>query len=187
MSDVTQILKQIEFGEQQAASDLLPIVYEQLRKLAAARMAGERSDHTLQATSLVHEAYLRLVDVEKAQHWDSRAHFFSAAAEAMRRILIESARARKSQRRGGEQQRDELEDVLRSELGSPDALLDIDEGLNRLFQEDVEAAELVKLRLFAGLSVTEAGQLLDMPRSTAYENWDFARCWFAIYLAPIST
>jgi RNA polymerase sigma factor (TIGR02999 family) len=185
MSDVTLILQQIEAGEKQAASELLPIVYDELRTLAAARMGREPSDHTLQATSLVDEAYLRLVDPEQPQRWESRGHFFSAAAEAMRRILIESARSRKTQQRSEHLQHIERENCIDSSTADSGTLLDIDEGLKRLVQEDVESAELVKLRLFAGLSVAEAGQLLGMSRSTAYENWDFARSWFAVHLAPV--
>ena len=181
MTDVTQILSAIEQGDPSAADKLLPLVYDQLRELAAARMFNERADHTLQATALVHEAYLRLVDVEKAAHWDSRGHFFSAAAEAMRRILVESARAKKSQKRGGDRLRIEWQDFVDCDADTPGMLLDLDEGLSRLAEEDAPSAELVKLRLFAGLSVTEAGEALGMSRTTAYENWEFARSWFAMH------
>jgi len=171
----------IEAGDANAADGLLPLVYEQLRELAASHMVNERPDHTLQGTALVHEAFLRLVNSEGSQSWKSRGHFFAAAAEAMRRILVDSARAKKSQKRGGDRQRVELRDFVDSDAETPEMLLDLDEGLSRLAREDTESAELVKLRLFAGLSVTEAGQALGMSRSTAYENWDFARSWFAIH------
>ncbi len=185
MSDVTRILSEIESGDPSAAEKLLPLVYEELRKLARARMASERADHTLQATALVHEAYLRLVDVERVMHWKSRSQFFSAAAEAMRRILIESARSKHSLKRG-----ENFNLVATAGLdfaaGSncdPDLLLDIDAGVTRLAEEDAEAAELVKLRLFAGLSVTEAGEMLGMSRTSAYRTWDFVRSWFAVNYA----
>ncbi len=179
---VTQILEQIETGDPAAAEQLLPLVYDELRKLARQRLAQEKPGQTLQATSLVHEAYIRLVDVEYAQHWDSRGHFFSAAAEAMRRILVESARAKKSQKRGGDRLRIDLQDFVDCDADTPGMLLDLDEGLSRLAKEDAPSAELVKLRLFAGLSVTEAGEALGMSRTTAYENWEFARSWFAMHL-----
>ncbi len=179
LSDVTQILSQIESGDPAAAEQLLPLVYEELRRLAAMRMASERADHTLQATALVHEAYVRLVDVDQAQHWKSRGHFFAAAAEAMRRILIESAGRKRSQKRGGDRERIELADDLAATLPEHgDDLIDFNELLEQLADEDSEATELVKLRLFAGLSVEEAGELLGMSRSVAYENWQFARAWF---------
>jgi RNA polymerase sigma factor (TIGR02999 family) len=186
MSDVTSILKSIEDGDPTAADDLLPLIYDELRKLAAQRMAQENPGQTLSATGLVHEVYLRLVDVDQAQHWDSRGHFFSAAAEAMRRILVESARAKKSLKRGGNRQRVMLQEFIDRDADSPDILLDLDEGLDRLAEEDAESAELVKLRLFAGLSVTEAGQALGLSRTVAYENWDFARSWFAVHLGTES-
>jgi len=185
MPDVTQILRKIESGEQQASGDLLPIVYDELRKLAAARMASEQPDHTLQATSLVHEAYVRLVDVERAQHWDSRGHFFSAAAEAMRRILIESARRKQSVKRGGDRQKVQFDaDIAQTMMAGPDHLVDVDQALDRLAEEEPEAAELVKLRLFAGLSVTESGEMLGIGKTRAYETWEFAEAWFAAWLDP---
>lgn len=183
MSDVTKILSRIEAGDTAAAEKLLPLVYDQLRQLAAARMVGERPDHTLQGTALVHEAYLRLVGSPGERSWESRGHFFAAAAEAMRRILIESARTKKSLKRGGNRQQVELQDFVDDRVDSSDLLLDLDEGISRLAQEDPESAELVKLRLFAGLSVTEAGRALGMSRSTAYENWKFARSWFAMHFS----
>jgi RNA polymerase sigma factor (TIGR02999 family) len=184
MQDVTQILSQIESGDPSAADKLLPLVYAELRRLAKARMANERSDHTLQSTALVHEAYVRLVDVDKVQHWDSRGHFFSAAAEAMRRILVESARRKQSTKRGGEYKRIEINDDLAQSLGdSADELIDFNSALDQLANEDPQAAELVKLRLFAGLSVAEASRVLGMPSSTAYESWEFARAWFTCRLS----
>ncbi len=185
MHDLTHILSEIESGEPAAAEKLLPLVYDELRKLAAARMASERPDHTLQATALVHEAYLRLVDHDQAQHWDSRGHFFSAAAEAMRRILVESARHKHSGKRGGDYKRIELMDDLAQTLGnSADDLLDFDTALEQLAAEDPQAAEFIKLRLFAGLSIADTGRILGMARSTAYENWEFARAWFICHVPP---
>jgi RNA polymerase sigma factor (TIGR02999 family) len=183
MSEVTRILVELGAGDPAAAEQLFPLVYQELKKLAAAKMTSERPDHTLQATALVHEAYLRLVDAQRVQRWDSRAHFFSAAAEAMRRILIESARCKKSLKRGGNSQHitaDQFDAAAAMDIDI-DLLLDIDEGLVRLAQEDPQVAELLKLRLFAGLSVTEAGKMLGMSRSTAYENWQYIRSWFAVY------
>ena len=183
MSDVTQILQQIERGDPAATERLLPLVYNELKRLAAAKMISERLDHTLQATALVHEAYMRLVDAQQVQRWESRGHFFSAAAEAMRRILIESARRKASRKLGGDCQRLAAEhlDAAATMADDPDLLLDIDAGLTRLAEEDPEAAELVKLRLFAGLSVTEAGELLGMSRKLAYQNWKYVRSWFAAH------
>ena len=183
MSDVTQILSQIESGDPAAAGRLLPLVYDELKRLAAAKMISERPDHTLQATALVHEAYMRLVDVQQIQRWESRGHFFSAAAEAMRRILIESARRKGSRKRGGDCPRLPAEhlDAAATIANDPDLLLDIDAGLTRLAEEDPEAAEFVKLRLFAGLSVTEAGEMLGMSRKLAYQNWKYVRSWFAAH------
>ncbi len=176
MSDVTQILSQIESGDPLAAEQLLPLVYDELRKLAAARMANERPDHTLQATALVHEAYVRLV--QSPQSWETRGHFFAAAANSMRQILVNSALARQSQKRGGGGPQVDLESFAAAGP-DPDMILDLDELLTRLAQEDAEAAELVKLRLFAGLSVTDAGNALSISRTAAYESWQYARAWFA--------
>jgi RNA polymerase sigma factor (TIGR02999 family) len=177
MNDITYILGQIDRGDTAAAEQLLPLVYDELRRLAAARMSAEPADHTLQATALVHEAYLRLVDVERARHWDSRGHFFAAAAEAMRRILVEQARRKQSRRQGGDWCRVEIHagDLA---VPTPDRnLLEIDEALTRLAEEDPQSAELVKLRLFAGLSVTDAAGVLGVSRSTAYKLWAYARAW----------
>jgi len=186
MSDVTQILHQIETGDAAAARDLLPLVYDELRKLAAAKMIAERPDHTLHATALVHEAYVRLVDQDQAHEWESRGHFFSAAAEAMRRILVESARAKQRQKRGGDAKRAagmDLAQVAETTLSlPPDQLLDVDEALSRLEQEEPEVARLVNLRLYAGLSSREAAKVLGMPRTTADKRWRFALAWFAVEL-----
>ena len=177
MSDVTQILGQIEAGDPAAAEHLLPLVYAELRKLAAQRLAGEKPGQTLQATALVHEAYIRLVDVEKAQHWDSRGHFFGAAAEAMRRILVEIARRKKRIKHGGEFERVELDgEQLAVELPVDD-LLALDEALEKLEKSDEQAAQLLKLRYFAGLSVEQAAELLEIPTRTAYRDWAYARAW----------
>jgi RNA polymerase sigma factor (TIGR02999 family) len=176
MSDVTRILSAIEQGDPQAAGQLLPLVYEELRQLAGQRLAHERPGQTLQATALVHEAYLRLVDVEQAQRWNSRGHFFAAAAEAMRRILVERARRRQRQRHGGGRRRVSLGDLAAAER-SPDDLLALDEALTRLAAEDAGAADLVKLRLYAGFSVEEAADALAISRAQGYRHWTFARAW----------
>lgn len=180
MSDVTQILEKFERGDPAATERLLPLVYDELKRMAASQLFAERPDHTLQATALVHEAYLRLVDARQVRQWESRGHFFAAAAEAMRRILVESARRKRSKKRGGEYRRvggEQLE-LVATMADEPDLLLDIDAGISRLTDEDPEVAELVKLRLFAGLSITEAGKMLGMPRTQAYKNWQFVRAWF---------
>ena len=146
-------------------------------------MLSERPDHTLAATAFVHEAYVRLVETDKAQHWDSCGHFFSAAAEAMRRILVDSAREKQSLRRGGGQQRIELDQDLAETVGhEPDELLDFDEALQQLALEDPQTAELVNLRVFGGLAISEAAQSLGLPKSTAQDRWQFARAWFAYRL-----
>jgi RNA polymerase sigma factor (TIGR02999 family) len=178
MSDVTQLLAQIESGDRRAAADLLPLVYEELRKLAAARMSRERSDHTLSATALVHEAYLRLVGgAPKESHWSGNSHFFAAAAEAMRRILVERARKRGRLKRGGDLQRLELDAVQLSVEEVPDDLLALDDALNQLAETHPEKAELVKLRYFAGLTADEAAKVLGIAPSTADRHWSYARVW----------
>ena len=177
MKDITHILSHIQQGDPSAADQLLPIVYHELRRLAAARMAKESRDHTLQATGLVHEAYLRLVDVEHVQHWDSRGHFFAAAAEAMRRILVDYARRKKSDKRGGHVQRIQLDSRVPGTEKDIDQVLDISDALDRLSHEDPDAATLVKLRYFAGFSLPEAAKLLGIPQSTAYDQWTYARAW----------
>ena len=183
MSDVTRILSAIEQGDPSAADQLLPLVYDELRRLAAQKMAQEKPGQTLQATALVHEAYIRLVDVDKAQHWDSRGHFFGAAAEAMRRILIENARRKKSLKLGGDRQRVELDGIDASCEMPPDDLLAFDEALRALADEDSVKAELVKLRCFAGLSHQEAAEALGIPRATADRYWAYAkvRLYCAVY------
>jgi RNA polymerase sigma factor (TIGR02999 family) len=183
MSAVTQLLDAAAAGDPQAAADLLPLVYDELRKLAAARVIRENPCQTLQATVLVHEAYLRLVDVEKAQHWNSRGHFFAAAAEAMRRILVESARRKSRLKHGGEHQRVDLEsDCLVSEAPSLD-LLALDEALTRLAETEPAKVELVKLRFFAGLTMPEAAAAMDISLATAERYWTFAKSWLYAELA----
>lgn len=177
MVDVTQIISQIEHGDPSAAEHLLPLVYDELRKLAAAKMSWEKPGQTLQATALVHEAYLRLVDVQKVQNWDSRSHFFSAAAEAMRRILVESARRKNRVKHGGKHQRVDLEAVELAAEGQRDDLLALDETLTRFAEVEPQKAELVKLRYFAGFSIDEAADLLRISRTTAKRYWTFARAW----------
>jgi RNA polymerase sigma factor (TIGR02999 family) len=176
MSDVTRILSAIEQGEPHAAAQLLPLVYDELRKLAAQRLAQEKPGQTLQATALVHEAYLRLVDAEKAQHWNSRGHFFAAAAEAMRRILVERARHRHRQRHGGGRRRVRLGDLPAVER-TPEDVLALDDALTKLAAEDPAAADLVKLRFYAGFSVEEAADALAISRAQGYRHWDYARAW----------
>ena len=175
MSDVTHILAAVERGDPQAAEQLLPLVYEELRKLAAQRLANEKPGQTLQATALVHEAYVRLVGGEKTQDWNSRGHFFAAAAEAMRRILVDQARRKKADKRGGKGHRVPLDAADVGFNSSTDDLLDIDEALTRLAAEDSQAARLIQLRYFAGLSIEDAAEVVGLSRSTAYEHWAYAR------------
>ena len=177
MADVTQILSAIESGDPHAAAELLPLVYDELRKLAAARLADEKPGQTLQATALVHEAYLRLVGDGPDAHWGGRGHFFAAAAEAMRRILIDNARRKGRVKRGGDRNRVNLDDADLISLAAPDELLLIDEAIAKLAGEDARAAQLVRLRYFAGLSVEEAAEMSGLSRSTAYEHWSYARAW----------
>jgi RNA polymerase sigma factor (TIGR02999 family) len=177
MSEVTRILSAIEQGDPRAAEQLLPLVYDELRKLAAAKLAQEKSGQTLQPTALVHEAYLRLVDVEQAQAWNSRGHFFAAAAEAMRRILVEQARRKRRRRHGGDWQRVDLDEADLVCLLPPDQLLSLHDALDRLAQLEPVAAELVKVHCFAGLSVEEAGGALGLSRTNAYRHWTYARAW----------
>jgi RNA polymerase sigma factor (TIGR02999 family) len=184
MADVTHILTAIEQGDLHAAEELLPLVYEELRKLAAHRLAQEKPGQTLQATALVHEAYLRLVDTAKAQHWNSRGHFFAAAAEAMRRILIENARRKKRSRHGGDRRRLDLEEACLVEANPGGDLEALDDALTRLEAHDPLAARLVKLRFFAGLSMPQAAEVLGVPLRTAERNWTYARTWLHRALAP---
>jgi RNA polymerase sigma factor (TIGR02999 family) len=177
MSEVTRILSAIEQGDPSAAEQLLPLVYQELRQLAAQKMAQEKPGQTLQATALVHEAYVRLVDTEKAQHWNSRGHFFAAAAEAMRRILVERARRKGRLKHGRLYERVELNSgCLVSAAPSLD-LLALDEALSRLAETEPAKAELVKLRFFAGLTMPEAAVALDISLATAERYWTFARSW----------
>jgi RNA polymerase sigma factor (TIGR02999 family) len=177
MTAVTRILSAIEQGDPSAAEQLMPLVYDELRQLAAQHLAQETPGQTLQATALVHEAYLRLVDVEKAQRWNSRGHFFAAAAEAMRRILIDHAREKVAQKRGGGRRRVPLEEIDPPGGTQPEDLLALDEALEQLARLDPAAGQLVKLRYFAGLSVEQAAAALELPVSTAYRHWTFARAW----------
>jgi RNA polymerase sigma factor (TIGR02999 family) len=177
MSEVTRILSAIEQGDPSAAEQLLPLVYDELRKLAAQKLAQEKPGQTLQATALVHEAYLRLVGRTDEEKWDSRGHFFAAAAEAMRRILVENARRKKTEKHGGRLVRCTLGDlpVAAPELG--DDLLALDEALEKLAKEDPVKAELVKLRHFAGLTIGQAAEALNISSATAYRYWAYARAW----------
>jgi RNA polymerase sigma factor (TIGR02999 family) len=177
MSDVTRILTAIEQGDPSAAEQLLPLVYDELRLLAAQRLAHEQPGQTLQATALVHEAYLRLMGGEEDQHWDSRRHFFAAVAEAMRRIMIDRARDKHRLKRGGNWRRLRLEDVDLSVAEPPDDLPALDEALQKLAKEDPLSAELVKLRFFAGLTLEEVAGTLGIARRTADRYWAFARSW----------
>jgi RNA polymerase sigma factor (TIGR02999 family) len=177
MVDVTRILSAIEQGDPQAADQLLPLVYDELRKLAAQKLAQEKPGQTLQATALVHEAYLRLVGHTGDQKWDSRGHFFAAAAEAMRRILVDAARARSAHKRGGAWRRIDLNSVDLAQRAAPDDLLELDDTLDKLARQDPVASQLVKLRFFAGLSIDQASKVLGLSRTTAYERWAFARAW----------
>jgi RNA polymerase sigma factor (TIGR02999 family) len=175
MNEVTQVLDALARGEACAADRLLPLVYEQLRALAAQRLAQERPGQTLQATALVHEAYLRLLDGDKAAHWNSRAHFFGAAAEAMRRILVDQARRKQAGKHGGQNRRVPLDAADVGFTSPAEELLNIDEALTRLAAEDAEAARLIQLRYFAGLSIEDAAEVIGISRSTAYEHWSYAR------------
>jgi RNA polymerase sigma factor (TIGR02999 family) len=176
MSDVTRLLEAATAGDRHAAAELLPLVYDELRALAAARLAAEAPGQTLQATALVHEAYLRLIGPQDAR-WESRGHFFAAAAEAMRRILVDAARSRGRLKRGGRRVRLELIDQADSLAEDADLLLSLDELLTHLAAEDDTAARLCQLHLFGGLSVEQAGQALGLSRPVAYRNWKYARAW----------
>jgi RNA polymerase sigma factor (TIGR02999 family) len=177
MNEVTRILSAIEAGDQNAATDLLPLVYDELRHLAAVQMAQEKPGQTLQATALVHEAYLRLVDVVNAQHWNSRGHFFAAAAEAMRRILVENARRKLRRRHGGGQQRQDLDAFEPACSQSPDELVALSDALDRLAAANAQAAQLVKLRFFAGLTNEQAAKALGVSPRKANQIWAYARAW----------
>ena len=180
MTELTRLLDAAAAGDRQAAADLLPLVYDELRKLAAARMAAEKPGHTLDATALVHEAYLRLVG---DQHFDGEAHFFAAAAEAMRRVLVNHARDRARLKRGGGRNRVDLDRLTGPAAATDDDLLELDDALDRLAKEYPVAAELVKLRFFAGMTLGDAADALGIPRRTADRHWAFARAWLADALA----
>ncbi len=178
MNEFTRILEAIQHGNTRAAEDLLPLVYEELRRIAGHKMAGEAPGHTLQATALVHEAWLRLTGPNE-QNWENRAHFFSAAAEAMRRILVEHARRRRSIKRGGGAHKTELDESSLILAAPPDELLAVHEALNNLAQQDPQAAELVKLRYFVGMTMEEAASAMDIPKRTAESVWTYARVWLS--------
>jgi RNA polymerase sigma factor (TIGR02999 family) len=177
MSGVTHILSQIEGGDPQAAEQLLPLVYDELRKLAAARLVHEPIGQTLQATALVHEAYLRLVGVQEQQPWNSRGHFFAAAAEAMRRILVENARRKRAKRRGGDRGRVDLGLVEPAAPRISEDVLALNDALDKLEQNDRRKADLVKLRFFAGLTMEQAAEALGISLATAHRQWNYARAW----------
>ena len=177
MNEVTRVLSAIEQGDPHAAEQLLPLVYDELRKLAAQRLAQEKPGQTLQATALVHEAYLRLVGVPKAQRWDSRGHFFAAAAEAMRRILLNRARDKKRAKRGGERRRVDLDELAIALDTNDEQLIALDEALTHLAVEDPDAARLVNLRFFAGLTLKDAAVSLGLAPRSAERQWAYARAW----------
>jgi RNA polymerase sigma factor (TIGR02999 family) len=183
MSDVTRILSQIDQGDPQAADQLLPLIYDELRKLAAARLAKEKPGQTFQATALVHEAYIRLVDRESPQPWHNRGHFFVAASEAMRRILVDRARHKLSAKGGGDRQRVELTDVPGEMGGSQIDLLALDDALQQLETADPRKAALIKLRFFAGLTNDEAAKVLEVSATTADNDWAYAKTWLRLRMA----
>jgi RNA polymerase sigma factor (TIGR02999 family) len=180
MNDVTCILSAVESGDPKAAGQLLPLVYAELRRLAARKLGREAAGQSLDATALVHEAYLRLVDAGTVQHWNSRGHFFAAAAEAMRRILVEQARRKRSLKRGGGARREDLSDVQPAVAGPDLDLLALNEALDNLAKRDRRQAELVKLRYFVGLTIEEAAGVLGVSTSTAENDWAYARCWLRL-------
>jgi RNA polymerase sigma factor (TIGR02999 family) len=186
MSEVTRILEAIDQGDPQAAEELLPVVYDELRRLAAQKLSHENPGQTLQATALVHEAYIRLVGTEN-QQWDGRGHFFAAAAEAMRRILVENARRKGAEKHGGGRQRVPLDSSLLSDDGPLVDLLALDEALNKLARERAAHAELVKLRYFAGLTGEQAAAVLGVSTTTADRYWSYARSWLRVELADGSS
>ena len=177
MSDVTRLLDAAAAGDRKAAADLLPLVYNELRQLAAARMAAESPEQTLHPTALVHEAYLRLIGSADEPRWDNRGHFFAAAAEAMRRILVDAARRKRTEKHGGHRRRVELPDVAAEPDVADEQLLALDAALTRLAAEDPVAARVVELRHFAGLSIEDAAATLGLSRATAYRHWTYARAW----------
>jgi RNA polymerase sigma factor (TIGR02999 family) len=177
MNEVTRVLEAIDRGEAGAADQLLPLVYDELRRLAARRLACESPGQTLQATGLVHEAYVRLVDVPHAPHWNGRGHFFAAAAEAMRRILVENARRKRRLKHGGARRRVELNEAALANDGPAEEVLAVDKALERLAREEPQAAELVKLHYFAGLTFEQAAEVLGVSERKAYRTWAYARAW----------
>jgi RNA polymerase sigma factor (TIGR02999 family) len=177
VNDVTRILSAIDQGDPRAAEELLPLVYDELRRLAARKLAQEDPGQTLEATALVHEAYVRLVDVVDAQQWDSRGHFFAAAAEAMRRILVDRAREKGREKRGGKLKKLNIDAIDLATTATPDQLLAVDEALAKLAANDAAAAQIVKLRYFAGLTVDQAGKAIGISTATAYRHWNYARAW----------
>jgi RNA polymerase sigma factor (TIGR02999 family) len=177
MNEVTRVLSAIESGDPHAADQLLPLVYEELRRLAAQKLAQEKPGQTLEATALVHEAYLRVVGTGEAQNWETRGHFFAAAAEAMRRILIDRAREKRSEKRGGTRNRLDIDAIDVAIQATPDQLLALDDALAKLTRADPAAARLVALRYFAGLTVEESGKALGISTATAYRHWNYARAW----------
>jgi RNA polymerase sigma factor (TIGR02999 family) len=183
MNDVTRILSAIEQGDSNAAEELLPLVYQELRKLAAAKLSKEKTGHSLQPTVLVHEAYLRLVDVDQPQQWNGRGHFFAAAAEAMRRILVDFARRKNSEKHGGQLRRVSLDDDLAATRDREVDLLALDEALARLEQRWPDKANLVKLRYFAGLTIPEASRAIGVSRATGERYWTFAKAWLHLQLS----
>jgi RNA polymerase sigma factor (TIGR02999 family) len=183
MSNVTQILSAIEKGDEHAADKLLPLVYEELRKLAAAKLSGEKPGQTIQATVLVHEAWLRLIGTDADIHWNGRGHFFGAAAKAMQRILVENARRKKSLKAGGNLKRVELSQVANEIRGRKIDVLDVDEALRKLEAQDQRKAELVRLRFFAGLTLSQAAQSLGISVSTADNDWAYAKTWLRLEMA----
>ena len=184
MSDVTRILQQIESGDASAAEELLQLVYDELRKLAAARMFDERSDHTLQATALVHEAYVRLVQSPNGETWNSRGHFFGAAAEAMRRILLNHARDRATSKRGGDWNRVTLETITIPGSIDPAAMIEFNDLFEQLQEHDSQAGEIARLRIFAGLTVPEVAAALNIAPRTVDRQWAFARAWLRTHVPP---
>jgi RNA polymerase sigma factor (TIGR02999 family) len=182
MSDVTRILSQIESGDPSAAEQLLPLVYDELRKLASAKLANEKPGQTLQATALVHDAYLKLVDTERAQLWNSRGHFFGAAAEAMRRILVDNAKRKQSAKRGGQVQRVGFDEDQIIVPGRNVDLVVLDEALDQLAVHDSRKAELVKLRFFAGLTIRQSAEALQISESTADADWAYAKAWLRVHM-----
>lgn len=185
MADVTGILEAMEQGDPHVAEQLLPLIYDELRKLAAHRLAHEQPGQTLQATALVHEAYLRLVDVERPQHWHGRGHFFAAAAEAMRRILVEQARRRRAAKRGGQHHREELSESIIAGPGDVEETLAIDEILDHFATVDPVAANLVKLRFFVGLTMEEVARALGISVRSAYDTWAYARAWLHRHVGAV--